>query len=133
MGTLIDASVLIDAERGEFDLDALFARLPDEDFAIAAITASELIHGVLRAGSSKQRELRAEFVGGVLNGYRVVPFDLSVARVHAKIWTDLMRRGSMIGERDLMIAATAIAFGFDLATRDQRSFPRIRGLKLTRL
>jgi predicted nucleic acid-binding protein len=33
-----------------------------------------------------------------------------------------------VGVHDLIIAATAIAAGFRVATRDERSFPRIPGL-----
>ena len=38
----------------------------------------------------------------------------------------------MIGAHDLQIAATALAIDASLATRDERSFPKIRGLKLLR-
>ena len=132
MATLIDSSVLIDAEQGTLDLNGFLGSHPDEDFAISAVTASELLHGVLRARTAQQRDRRTRFVEAVLNGYPVVPFDFSVARTHAGLWAELSRRGAMIGERDLMIAATAIAYGFDLATRDLRSFPRILGLKIIR-
>jgi predicted nucleic acid-binding protein len=37
-----------------------------------------------------------------------------------------------MGERDLMIAATAIAKDYAIATRDERSFPKILGLKVER-
>ena len=66
MATLIDTSVLIAAERGELDLDARLDSDPDaadEEVAIAAISASELLHGVhrLRAGVRRARvETRVE-------------------------------------------------------------------------
>jgi hypothetical protein len=47
-----------------------------------------------------------------------------VARVHASIWADLARRGVAVGERDLMIGATAIAKDYAVVTRDERSFPK---------
>jgi len=49
VGTLIDSSVLIAAERRTLDLDAAMVGHADEPVAIAAITASELLHGVHRA------------------------------------------------------------------------------------
>jgi predicted nucleic acid-binding protein len=45
MGTLIDSSVLIAWERDRLDLEAHLAGYAEEDFAISAITASELLHG----------------------------------------------------------------------------------------
>jgi predicted nucleic acid-binding protein len=55
-----------------------------------------------------------------------------IARVHARLSADLAARGSPVGAHDLMIAATAIAVGYDVATRDERSFPRIPGLTVLR-
>ena len=55
MGTLIDSSVLIDVERRRLDLGDLLRGHVDEDFAISAVTASELLHGVHRARIAAQR------------------------------------------------------------------------------
>ncbi|MGO9604041.1 MAG: PIN domain-containing protein [Candidatus Binataceae bacterium] len=133
MATLIDSSVLVAAERGTLDLDAFLASRPNESFAVSAITASELLHGLLRATSPRLRGRRQLFVQGILSNYPVIAFHLISAQVHAELWADLAKRGSMIGQRDLLIAATVIAHRYDLATRDLRSFPRTRGLKLLRL
>lgn len=47
MGTVIDSSVVIAAERGRLDRAEVLKSPPeDETLAIAAITASELLHGV---------------------------------------------------------------------------------------
>jgi predicted nucleic acid-binding protein len=67
---------------------------------------------------------------GLIARLPVIAFDLTVARVHASLWADLARRGIVVGERDLMIGATAIARDYDIVTRDERSFPKIPGLKV---
>ncbi|AUX31792.1 uncharacterized protein SOCE836_039240 [Sorangium cellulosum] len=41
-------------------------------------------------------------------------------------------QASPVGAHDLLIAATALAVGYDVVTRDDRSFPRIPGLRLLR-
>lgn len=133
MASLIDSSVLIDAEQETLNLHSFLKSRPEEDFVISAVTASELLHGVLRARTTHQREHRSRFVEGVLTRFPVVPFDLQVARTHAALWAGLLQRGAMIGERDLMIAATALTHRLDLVTRDFQSFPRIPGLKIVRL
>ncbi|HUO04026.1 MAG TPA: PIN domain-containing protein [Candidatus Binataceae bacterium] len=133
MATLIDSSVLIAAERGQIDLDRLSARFAGEDIAISAVTAAELLHGVHRARSSAQRNRRRAFVEGLLAELPVLAFDLTVARVHAALWADLARRGIAAGERDLMIGATAIARNYAVATRDDRSFPRMPDLNVVRI
>ncbi len=130
MATMIDSSVLIAAERGDLSLDALTARYAKEDVAISAVTASELLHGVYRAKTAGQRHRRQAFVEGLLAQLPVVTFDLTVARVHASLWADLAKRGVAVGERDLLIGATAIAGNYTVATRDGRSFSKIPGLKV---
>jgi predicted nucleic acid-binding protein len=129
---VIDSSVLIAAERGKLDLDQLLGNFAEDPVAIAAITASELLYGVHRAAEPSQRLQREAFVERILAGLTVLPFDLVVARVHARLAADLAAKGSPVGAHDLMIAATAIAGGYSLATRDDRSFPKIPGVSLLR-
>jgi tRNA(fMet)-specific endonuclease VapC len=126
---VIDTSVLIAAERRQLDLRAALEDHRDETFAISAVTASELLHGVHRVPSAKRPATEA-FVEGLLQRLPVLPFDLLAARVHARLWASLMARGAQVGERDLMIAATALARGFQIVTRDERSFARIPGLRI---
>ena len=130
MAALIDSSVLIAAERGDLALDALSARYAEEDVAISAVTASELLHGVYRARSPSQRHRRQAFVEGLLAQLPIIAFDLTVARVHASLWANLAKRGVAVGERDLIIGATAIARNYTVITRDERSFPRIPGVSV---
>lgn len=132
MGALIDASVLIAAERGTLDLDGVLEDHADEDFALSAITASELLHGVHRARGEARRSGREAWVEALLETLPVLAFDLVAARLHARLSAQLSTRGSNIGAHDLIIGATALARGLQVVTRDERSFPRITGLSLVR-
>jgi len=132
MGALIDSSVLMDAERGSLDLDQLVGQWPDTDLAISAVTASELLHGVHRAAKTRHRSHREAFVERLLEVWPVLPFDLTAARIHGRLWAELAAKGVSIGAHDLIIAATALANGLDLATRDARNFPKIPGLRVLR-
>lgn len=130
MGTLIDSSVLIATERQSLDLDTALAEHADDAVAIAAITASELLHGVHRAATAAQRQRREAFVERLLAVLPVLPFDLVTARLHASLWAGLAAKGTSIGAHDLLIGATAIATGYRVATRDRRSFGKIPGLEV---
>lgn len=132
MGALIDSSVLIAAERGQLDLDQVLEDHGDDDFALSAITASELLHGVHRADTEARRTRREVYVEALLAGFPVIAFDLAVARVHAKLSARAAADGIVLGAHDLIIAATALANGLDVVTRDEKSFPRIAGLSLVR-
>ncbi|MGH7813038.1 MAG: PIN domain-containing protein [Candidatus Binataceae bacterium] len=133
MAALIDSSVFIAAERGGLDLDRVLSSFADGGLALSAITASELLHGVHRAAGASRRERRANFVEAVLSRMPVVAFDLKTARVHAALAANLARAGTTTGSHDLIIAATALANGYRVATRDLRSFPRIPGLETVAL
>jgi tRNA(fMet)-specific endonuclease VapC len=132
VGAVIDSSVFIAAERGKLDFERVLRDYGDEPVAIAAITASELLHGVHRAVEPSQRNRREAFVERLLSDLPLIPFDLVVARVHARLSAELAAKGSSIGAHDLLIAATAVAVGYDVATRDERSFPRVPGLAVLR-
>lgn len=129
---MIDSSVFIAAERGKLDFERVLRDHGDEPAAIAAITASELLHGIHRAVGTAQRNRREAFVERVLVDFPLIPFDLVIARVHARLSAELAAKGSPIGAHDLLIAATALAIGYDVATRDERSFPKVPGLTVLR-
>ena len=130
MGVVLDSSILIAAERGHFRLKALLDSLGEATVSIAAVTASELLHGVHRAKSAAVRMRRAAFVEALLNEIPVRDFGLGEARLHAELWAELAEGGTRIGAHDLQIAATAIAAGDALVTLNQRDFGRVPGLNL---
>ena len=129
MALLIDSSVLIAEERGESALQRLLSSRPDEDLAIAAITAAELLHGVHRANASR-RPSREAYVEHILATLPVIPFGILAARAYAVLEAELAKAKIPVASHDLSIAATAIAGGRIVATLDRRTFPRIPGLKV---
>jgi tRNA(fMet)-specific endonuclease VapC len=130
MGVMLDSSILIAAERGQFRLAALLESLGEASVSIAAVTASELLHGVHRAKSPAVRMRRAAFVEALLGEIPVREFGLGEARLHAELWAELADSGTSIGAHDLQIAATAIAGGDALVTLNHRDFGRVPGLTL---
>jgi tRNA(fMet)-specific endonuclease VapC len=140
VGTLLDTTVFIDLERAVRRLPpatamaAVSERLeeqlgPDEEVAIAAITASELLHGVHRA-TPEHRARREAFVEAVLAAFPPVPFGLLAARAHARIWAELAATGQDVGAHDRLVAATAIMAGWRVGTVNTRHFDLIDGLDI---
>ncbi len=128
MAVLIDASVLIEAERGRLNLQTHVAQRHDEESFLSVITASELLHGVHRAGLPDVRAKRSAFVEGILERFPLLPVDLTCARAHARIWAELRQAGTMIGPHDLWLAATCVAHGLTMVTGNVREFERVPGL-----
>jgi tRNA(fMet)-specific endonuclease VapC len=108
----------------------LLESIADASIGIAAITASELLHGCRRARTSSIRAKRLAYVESLLDAIPVVPFGLVEARHHADLWTELVQKGEPIGPHDMLIGATALAQGHRLATLNHREFSRIPGLTL---
>jgi tRNA(fMet)-specific endonuclease VapC len=133
MGALIDTSILIALDRGSIELQDLLNAFPDEEWFISTVTVSELLRGSLRTSSPARRAVRFAFVEDNISRFEVLEFDLPAARTHAEIWAELARHGGSVGERDLMIAATAVSRNYAVATRDLRSFPKIPGLTVLTL
>lgn len=130
MGVLIDASVLIDHERGKVDLQEHVKEREDEEFFLSVVTASELLHGVHRAGVPGTRARRSAFVEGILGSFPILPIEVATARMHARLWADLATQGQPIGAHDLWIAAACLSHGLSLVTCNLREFRKVSGLDI---
>lgn len=124
---LLDTAFLIDAERGDADLDELIA--DEDDIAIAAITVAELRVGVLLADGHR-RAGRAAFLEVVQSALPAVDYNLAVADAHAELLAHVRRSGTPRGAHDLIIAATARATGRDVLTADRSAFESLPGVEL---
>jgi tRNA(fMet)-specific endonuclease VapC len=102
----------------------LLEQSPDDVF-VSAITFGELSYGV---EISREPERERTRVGMFLQPYQLLPFDRSAAERYGLLRHELRR--SPIGERDLLIAATAIANGACVVTNNTREFGRVPGLEV---
>ncbi|MBI3973751.1 MAG: PIN domain-containing protein [Chloroflexi bacterium] len=135
MGLLVDSSIIIALEREGSTLPDLpnlpdLADVADEPLSLSALTASELLVGVERADTETRRARRRAFVEAIHAAVPVLPVDLEVARIHARLTAELLARGQIIGAHDLLIAATAIRAGNGVLTVNVRDFERVPGLKV---
>ncbi len=128
MAVLIDSSVFIAAERRGLRPADLVLLAPNEPVALAAVSASELLFGVERANTLERRLRRERFVEALFAAIPIFSFGLAEARVHARVWAPLAASGQIIGAHDLLIAATAVAHGYDVLTDNVREFRRVSGL-----
>jgi len=124
---LLDTSVLVAAEHGTLDLDALIA---DEDEpAIAAITLAELGVGVALA-TGRRRTIRRAFLDDVLATLPVIDYGVDVAAAHTALLVAVRQAGRPRGAHDLIIAATARATHRTVVTTDRPGFDDLPGVRL---
>ncbi len=127
MAIILDADVIIRGERGLFDLKAWLASRPEDAFEVAAITVAELWHGVERA-TAVHKGRRQQYLERVFGSLPIVPYTEQTALEHARLWARLEASGKMIGAYDLIVAATALERGSELATFNRRHFDGVPGL-----
>ena len=129
MAIILDADVIIRGEKGLFDLKSWLVSRPTEQFEIAAITVAELWHGVERA-TGAHRVKRQRYLQAIITSLPVILYGEETAYEHARIWAELEAAGKMIGYYDLIVAASAMERGSQVATYNQRHFALVAGLKL---
>lgn len=120
---LLDTSVLIDHDTIDPTL------LPDEA-AISAISLAELTAGPHAASDSAERARRQDRLQWVSATWEAIPFDADAARAYGQVFAATKSAGRSPRARlaDLLIAATAMANGLDLYTRNPADFSTVDGL-----
>jgi tRNA(fMet)-specific endonuclease VapC len=129
MAIILDADVIIRGEKGTFDLKGWVTSHPNDRFEVAAITVAELWHGVERA-TGKHKVTRRRYLDAVLESLPIIPYTEQTAYEHARIWAELEASGKMIGFYDLIVGATALERGSQVATFNKRHFGQLRGLRV---
>ena len=129
MAIILDADVVIRGEKGTFDFKSWLASRPDEQFEIAAITVAELWHGVERAAGPHKAK-RQRYLQIILDSLPILPYTEQTAYEHARLWAELEASGKMIGFYDVIVAATALERGSQVATFNKRHFIQVKGLTL---
>lgn len=110
---LLDTSVVIDHDL----IDP--AKLPDET-AIAAVTLAELAAGPHATNDVQERARRQDRLQWAAATWNPLPFDAEAARAYGRVFAAMRASGRFSRARvaDLMIAATAVANGLPLYTRN---------------
>lgn len=95
--------------------------------AISSITLAELEFGV-QASANIEKNTIALYK--FLSIIEILDFDSSAATEYGKIRADLKRKGTPIGNMDMLIAAHAKSEDLIVVTHNTREFERVEGLQL---
>ena len=101
------------------------------DLFVAPPVVAEIQFGIarLRAGSRRQELLRSQY-----RRWRAlaewVPWTEAASDIFGEQKARLQRRGVLIEDMDIAVAAIALAQGFGVATCNARHFGRIEGLRV---
>jgi len=121
---LIDTSLVIDLER----IDPL--DLPAE-LAVSAVTLAELAAGPHATADPVERARRQDRLQRAEATFDPVPLDAAVARAYGRVYAAVAGAGRKTRGRralDLLIAATALAAGLPVYTRNPEDFGELGDL-----
>lgn len=127
MGVLVDTAALASFERSVIGSGNAVALLPQDGF-LSAVSLAEMAVGVELADTLLRRTQRLAFLQFVRDRLEVIPFGEGEASEYARLYAHLRRNGRMIGQLDLLIAATALANGHEVMTANVAEFSRVPGL-----
>jgi len=96
---------------------------------LCSLVLGELLYGALHSQPS-YRANNLALVDSLRRQFVSLPFDDRAAEEYGKTREHLVKIGMPIGPNDLLIAATALAYGCILVTHNTQEFNRVPGLLL---
>jgi predicted nucleic acid-binding protein len=123
---LVDSDWLIDAISGVPAAVDLLAGLRDDGLAVSIVSYGEIFEGAVGAPDPESELARFR---RFLDGLALLELDDGVMERFAFIRADLRRRGQLIPDLDLLIAATALHHDLTVLTRNVRHFDRVPELR----
>ncbi len=137
VGIVLDSSVIIAAERRGRTVREILEQVKavqgEIEIGLSVVTIAELVHGAYRAKTQAQQQRRLEFIERLSSDVPVHPVTLDIARLAGRIEGQQEAIGVQFAFEDLLIGATALHLGYEVATLNLRDFQRIPGLSVIQL
>jgi tRNA(fMet)-specific endonuclease VapC len=137
LGLILDSSILIAGERRRETVKQVIQRVRaahgDTESAVSVISIIELTHGIYRAKADADMLRRKAFADELARDMIVHPVSLAIAQLAGRIEGEQAAKGISIAVEDLVIGATALHLGFDVATHNVKHFQAIPDLTVVTL
>ncbi|MEM3402468.1 MAG: type II toxin-antitoxin system VapC family toxin [Candidatus Hadarchaeales archaeon] len=110
------------------DTDVIINLLREKRYeagAISVLTLIELLRGLTAEKRTQTKKLLEE-------SFTVLGIDNKIIEIYCSLYQEVKRRGMLLPDADLLIAATAMSHGLALKTANKQHFKRLEklGLKL---
>lgn len=127
MSFLLDTNVVCEPTRKHPSARVLawLDAQPGESLFLSAITIGEIRRGILLLDDGKRRRSLLRWLETEIEqrfGPRILSADVAVMAKWAELQSRCIREGSMMPVMDSLLAATALAHGLTLATRNTADF-----------
>jgi predicted nucleic acid-binding protein len=128
IGYLVDTDWIIHYLSGTEEIIQKLEEFRPHGLAVSIIALAELYEGVYY---SKNPEASQRGVDDFLFDMPVLGLKKEVCQIFGRERGKLRRQGNIIGDFDLLIAATCLHYNLTLLTNNVRHFERVEGLSVT--
>ena len=123
MKFLVDSNVLSEPTKPAPDTGVVeWLRMQESELAVSTIILGELEYGILLLPVSRRRTRLEQWFAVGIQRMRILDFDTAAAAHWARLLAKLKKRGQAMPLKDSLIAATALAHGLTVATRNANDF-----------
>jgi Predicted nucleic acid-binding protein, contains PIN domain len=124
---LLDTDIIIYSLNGDKHVIKNFSLHENDPKAISVITYGELIYGAQK--STKKINNLAK-IYSLKEIFPVIDLSPSVMDIFGELKVSLEKQANIIDDFDLLIASTAISYGYTLVTNNEKHFERISELDI---
>lgn len=123
MKYIVDANVLSEATKpAPAPRVVEWLRRHERDLTVNPIILGELEYGILLLPASRRRARQEQWFSLAVQRLRVLDFDAPTAAAWARLLVRMKKKGQAMPIKDSLIAATALAHGLNVATRNTHDF-----------
>lgn len=126
---LLDTDILIGFLRNNKEAVSKITQLLDKHIVLftTAINTAELYFGAYLSEKSRENLAIVEKLVKTIN---ILPFNLNNSKIYGEIRSDLQKKGELINELDIFIAAIAIEKDLPIISRNTKHFDKIMKLRV---
>jgi tRNA(fMet)-specific endonuclease VapC len=124
---LIDTDWVIHYLNGRDDIVRRLDELQREGLGLSVISLAELYEGI---SYSTDPEGNEQDLHNFLRGVNTIGIDEEVCKIFGRERGRLRKAGQLIGDFDLLIAATGLHYGLTVLMNNRHHFERVEGLQI---
>lgn len=125
MRFLVDANVLSEPTKPTPDLNVLaWLRRHEREIVIDPVILGELRYGILLMAPGKRRRRLEQWFAAGVQRLHCLPWEAETGLRWAKLLASLRSGGQAMPIKDSLVAATALAHGLTVATRNRADFEK---------
>jgi tRNA(fMet)-specific endonuclease VapC len=124
---LIDTDWVIHYLNGHEDIVRRLDELQPQGLGLSVISLAELYEGIYYSTDPEGNE---RDLNDFLRGVNIIGIDEEACKIFGRERGRLRKAGQLIGDFDLLIAATGLHYGLTVLTNNRQHFDRVEGLPI---